>query len=312
MQFTANQSSLNFFNFSKDKLLFIKSFLTSINFLSAFIRFAKISSLIKNSFGKNSLSLRGDSRSNLFCVDCHASRCVPNGNARNDKFKIYNDNKNNFAVLNNNVALAHCVMQGVRQRRPVGKTPCYIAFLTSIIFDSLSRKIKIPCLVINKNLFSRRIFMKNIKQFFTYMVVGALVMALSISCKSNEEPEQDNTHSNHPPSGTYSETFRSIKVTATVTTSGGTCNIKGTAYNQDDTTYTEQYDITITKWLHSDGNGDYVSAGSTYPKGEATINAPNGATDFLVWYNKNVAGSIELSFNLGGKVYRTAYNMVRQ
>ena len=30
--------------------------------------------------------------------------------------------------------------------------------------------------------------MKNIKQFFTYLVVGALVAALSISCKSNEEP----------------------------------------------------------------------------------------------------------------------------
>ena len=30
--------------------------------------------------------------------------------------------------------------------------------------------------------------MKNIKQFFTYLVVGALVMALSVSCKSNEEP----------------------------------------------------------------------------------------------------------------------------
>ena len=32
--------------------------------------------------------------------------------------------------------------------------------------------------------------MKNIKQFFTYLVVGALVMALSISCKSNEEPSR--------------------------------------------------------------------------------------------------------------------------
>ena len=30
--------------------------------------------------------------------------------------------------------------------------------------------------------------MKNIKQFFTYLVVGALVAALSISCKSNEDP----------------------------------------------------------------------------------------------------------------------------
>ncbi len=60
-------------------------------------------------------------------------------------------------------------------------------FLTSITFDSLSRKIKNPCLVINKNSFLRRIFMKNIKQFFTYVVVGALVMALSISCKNDDK-----------------------------------------------------------------------------------------------------------------------------
>ena len=64
-------------------------------------------------------------------------------------------------------------------------------FLTSITFDSLSRKIKNPCLVINKNLFQKEnLKMKNSKnkKLFTYMVVGALVMALSISCKSNEEP----------------------------------------------------------------------------------------------------------------------------
>ena len=30
--------------------------------------------------------------------------------------------------------------------------------------------------------------MKNIKQFFTYLVVGALVTALYMSCKSNEDP----------------------------------------------------------------------------------------------------------------------------
>ncbi|WP_432632458.1 hypothetical protein [Brachyspira sp.] len=33
--------------------------------------------------------------------------------------------------------------------------------------------------------------MSNIKKIFTYLVVGALVMALSISCKSNEEPEKE-------------------------------------------------------------------------------------------------------------------------
>ena len=41
------------------------------------------------------------------------------------------------------------------------------------------------------------------KKLFTYMVVGALVMALSISCKSNEEPTVTRTHSNHPPAGNY-------------------------------------------------------------------------------------------------------------
>ena len=87
-------------------------------------------------------------------------------------------------------------------------------FLTSITFDSLSRKIKNPCLVINKNsFFKEEIIMYNFKKLFTYMVVGALVMALSISCKSNEEPK-DNTHSNHPPSGTY----KGSTATATVTT----------------------------------------------------------------------------------------------
>ena len=35
--------------------------------------------------------------------------------------------------------------------------------------------------------------MKNIKIIFTYMVVGALVMALSISCKSNEDPNSGDT-----------------------------------------------------------------------------------------------------------------------
>ena len=65
------------------------------------------------------------------------------------------------------------------------------SFLTSIkfTFDSLSRKIKNPCLVINKNLFQKEnLKMKNSKnkKLFTYMVIGALVMALSISCKNDE------------------------------------------------------------------------------------------------------------------------------
>ena len=78
--------------------------------------------------------------------------------------------KNNFAILINK-----------------GLQPLV---LTSITFDSLSRKIKNPCLVIKKNLYQKEIFKMKIlktKKLFTYMVVGALVMALSISCKNEDK-----------------------------------------------------------------------------------------------------------------------------
>ena len=39
------------------------------------------------------------------------------------------------------------------------------------------------------------------KKLFTYMVVGALVMALSISCKSNEEPSSGSKAGTNPPAG---------------------------------------------------------------------------------------------------------------
>ena len=156
---TANreQSSLNFFNFSKDKLLFIRICLAlllqkfNVNlvkyFLSVFICFAK------NKFEiVNPCHYEDEVRSNPIYVDCHDF-------LRSLAMTI----KNNFAILNNNVASAsacrwqaHCATQGVRQRRPFGKTPCY---LTSITFDSLSEKIKNLRLVINFNFIqTRRIF----------------------------------------------------------------------------------------------------------------------------------------------------------
>ena len=124
------------------------------------------------------------------------------------------------------------------------------------------------------------------QKFLTYMVVGALVAALSISCKSNEEPT-DNTHSNHPPSGTYKGTVGSITTTATVTTSGGACNIKGIAYNTSNRNQQLDYDITITKWVRSDDTHSRYMLG--YPQaggqqGEATINSPINPTSFLVYY----------------------------
>ena len=150
------------------------------------------------------------------------------------------------------------------------------------------------------------------KKLFTYIVVGALVMALSISCKSNEEPK-DNTHSNHPPAGTYKIVYgSSLTITATVTVSGSACNIKGTAYKNGDTSglVNKQYDITITKWYADAGSSDSgnVLLGD-YPSGEATVASPTGYTSFTVqYYNGN---TIRVGFQVDGIWYST-YDMVRQ
>ena len=62
----------------------------------------------------------------------------------------------------------------------------YFLTLIKFTFDSLSRKIKNPCLVIN-NLFYRRNSMKNSKKLFL-IVLSVLIVAF-VSCKSNEDPE---------------------------------------------------------------------------------------------------------------------------
>ena len=153
------------------------------------------------------------------------------------------------------------------------------------------------------------------QKFLTYVVVGALVAALSISCKSNEEPPKDNTHSNHPPTGTYEGSFtifdgssyQSVTATAIVT-SGDTCNINGTAYNTTNSIDAKPYDITITKWYDSYGStniGSFVLGNL----GEATINSPTGTTRFSAYFNNN--NQINLGFTLEGKDY-SAINMTRK
>ena len=75
--------------------------------------------------------------------------------------------KNQFAILNNNVAhavclwQAHCVNNSEKSTQGV-KTALLYNFLTLIRFnfDSLSRKIKNPCLVINKNFLRRKYYVK--------------------------------------------------------------------------------------------------------------------------------------------------------
>ena len=144
--------------------------------------------------------------------------------------------------------------------------------------------------------------MYNFKKFFTYMVVGALVIALSINCKSNEEPEKDNTHSNHPLSGTYKNISG---LTATVTTSGGTCNIKGDATANADSSQKDNYEVNITKW-YGDDNSSEVIVGV---QGEANVISHTGTKYFLV---RNTAGVISVFFTKSDGSEYSAIGMERQ
>ena len=147
--------------------------------------------------------------------------------------------------------------------------------------------------------------MKNIKQFFTYLVVGALVAALSISCKSNEEPS-GYTHSNHPPAGTYIY-GNDDKIKATVVNNAdGTCHITGTAdhWNGGNEYEYQDFDITITKWRQPN-NSTVSFAGSENKESEATINSPSGVVDFEVQYHSE-SGSLWIWFGPSGKRYNTS------
>ena len=136
------------------------------------------------------------------------------------------------------------------------------------------------------------------------MVVGALVMALSISCKSNEEPEVNRLHSNHPPAGNYKESLGSGTAIVTITTEGA-CNIKGNAYNPSDKNQKKDYDVTITKWWYSgDGSTDegiYLRIDGNNYQGEGTVTTPSDSPYFKVFYDSY--GIITLSFEYNGVSY---------
>ena len=138
------------------------------------------------------------------------------------------------------------------------------------------------------------------KKLFTYMVVGALSLALSISCKSNEEPQETgSTIQSHPAQGTYTNILGN---SATVTINNdGTCTITGTA--DFDANDSQNFNITITKWWYYYDSNNHHYAGSSYEKSEATINSP--ATDyFYVSYNSD-SGELWIVFGPEGKRYYT-------
>ena len=148
------------------------------------------------------------------------------------------------------------------------------------------------------------------KKLFTYMVVGALVMALSISCKSNEEPkETGSTSTYHPSQGSYTNTTWKTGATVKIN-NNGTCTITGKAHF--DKTDSQTFSITVTKWWYyypESGSSITYRAGSSWEKSEATINSP--ATDYFDVSYYTDSGELGISFGPEGKRYWTG-NLTKQ
>ena len=132
--------------------------------------------------------------------------------ARNDNFNYTYALKNNFASLNNNVAVAHCVQlqkYAIRKSAQGVTTPCYkkrIAtphaarndnennfiipnlvktILTSINFDSLSERNL--CLVIKKFYSKGVCNMKHTKNILKSLLITVMALSLlAVSCKKDE------------------------------------------------------------------------------------------------------------------------------
>ena len=143
------------------------------------------------------------------------------------------------------------------------------------------------------------------KKLFTYMVVGALVIALSISCKNEETTGSGDiigeTNQNHPLQGIYSNGYYNSY--AAVTNNGSYCSIIGKAY------YSEQvsvnFDITVMNWYQEYGD-KFAYAGSSSRDGEATIKSPT--TDyFQVSYDAgNGLLRVDIRTNIN-EIYTTSY-----
>ncbi|TXJ55997.1 hypothetical protein [Brachyspira aalborgi] len=143
------------------------------------------------------------------------------------------------------------------------------------------------------------------KKLFTYMVVGALVMALSISCKSNEEPSSGSKAGTNPPAGEYSATtftsstpYTYYTNKATVTHNGNGCTISGTlkGYKLISSTNaykTNNFSITVNSWTeNSDGNGSGAQGE------QLVLNSPQGGgLVWIKWFNTD-SGNTAIDFQL--------------
>ena len=111
------------------------------------------------------------------------------------------------------------------------------------------------------------------KKLFTYMVVGALVMALSISCKSNEDPKtEEKTFASY--AGTWwgdfgkgvEEALITINTDGSFTISAANMQVPSSAITKSsDTSYTVSYEGTTMIFNFSSDTQatvDFVGEGS--------------------------------------------------
>ena len=141
----------------------------------------------------------------------HAVRLT--ASARNDNFNYTYALKNNFASLNNNVAVAHCVNNSEKSAQGV-TTPCYKNWIatpsarndnfnytyalknnfiipnlvkTILTLDSFTRKIKSPCLTIKKFYSKGVCKMKHTKNILKSLLITVMALSLlAVSCKKDE------------------------------------------------------------------------------------------------------------------------------
>ena len=91
------------------------------------------------------------------------------------------------------------------------------------------------------------------QKFLTYVVVGALVAALFISCKSNAEPENAREMpGENPPAGEYTDFSGKVTVSADGKISGTLVSLNTT------------FEVKVNNWYKysNDDNYNYVKEGS--------------------------------------------------
>ena len=145
------------------------------------------------------------------------------------------------------------------------------------------------------------------KTFFTYLVVGALVIALSISCSNKDTTGSNNdtsyTHQNHPAEGIYSNGYYNSSAIVS-NNADGSCHITGRAYF--DAGSSQNFDITVRNWTQ-EYESTFSYAGSIDRHGEANINNNNPPnTDYFeVSYNSSGA-FLRIDFGPADKRYTTS------